>query len=289
METGGKLQYALAGTTAVITNPSTSQVGAIFVGLDPFTSATTGIGAVTLPFGAASGRSFARSAFIDNNIYGATESATQPVQITTTGGTTISYPTENGGATTYPTLAMVTSGTVPGAANSLLPPNVSFCSCQYLQWGYWEGNVPAANQGGPSNTTQSAFINTWLAGMPTVTMPTAGSGTYAGAAIGTVSNAGANYLAAGGFSNTYNFGTNAGTVAISNFDGHNFAGAVTGSGAVYTGAIAGAGDNRVGAVAGSFYGPGAAETGGAFAVHATSGPSYTASGVFAGKLTGPIH
>jgi hypothetical protein len=39
----------------------------------------------------------------------------------------------------------------------------------------------------------------------------------------------------------------------------------------------------------SFYGPGAAETGGSFSVHATSGPNYIASGIFAGKLTGPIH
>jgi hypothetical protein len=41
-------------------------------------------------------------------------------------------------------------------------------------------------------------------------------------------------------------------------------------------------------VSGSFYGPGAAETGGSFALQATSGPSYIASGIFAGKLTGPI-
>ena len=61
------------------------------------------------------------------------------------------------------------------------------------------------------------------------------------------------------------------------------------SAGVYTGSISGNGDNRQGSVTGFFYGPGAAETGGNFAVQATRGPNYIASGIFAGKLTGPIH
>ena len=34
---------------------------------------------------------------------------------------------------------------------------------------------------------------------------------------------------------------------------------------------------------GTFFGPAAAETGGNFAVHTTAGPTYIASGIFAGK------
>ena len=74
-----------------------------------------------------------------------------------------------------------------------------------------------------------------------------------------------------------------GTVAINNFDGHNFNGTVSGASGFYVGAISGGGTNRTGSVLGQFYGPAAAETGGTFAVQATSGPSYTASGIFAGK------
>jgi hypothetical protein len=78
-------------------------------------------------------------------------------------------------------------------------------------------------------------------------------------------------------------------VSISNFDNHSFSGTVTGvtGTPTYSGALSGS--NLQGTTVGSFYGPGAAETGGQFAVQATGGPSYIASGIFAGKLTGPIH
>jgi hypothetical protein len=282
MTTATGLPYVLGGQTNVTTNASNSTVGAVFVGTtDPSVPNQTGISTMTLPFGSQSGRNFGRSAFIDNNIYGATESANTPVQITTTGGATISYPTDSSGASAFPSLAMVTSATVPNAANGLLPAGVSFCSCQFLQWGYWTGHIPASNQGGPSNTTQSAYINTWLAGTPTVTMPTTGQGSFSGAAIGTVSNAGNNYLAAGGFNSTYNFGSNTGTVTISNFDGKTFSGTVHGAGNQYAGNLAGSG--LAGLTTGGFFGPNAVETGGTFGVHAVSGPSYLASGIFAGR------
>jgi hypothetical protein len=114
--------------------------------------------------------------------------------------------------------------------------------CQFLQWGYWTAqvNTPNAQMTGATRSDYG-HINTWLAGIPTVTRPTSGVGTYSGAAIGSVG--------ASGF-------------------------ALAGSGSVR--AIANAG----------FFGPGAAGTGGNFNL---SGPSYLASGIFAGKLTGPIH
>ena len=291
-ENGAMRAYALFGDLGLTTNPSNSTLSAIFVGTDPFTPQTSGVASVLIPFGTVSGTDHARSTFIDNNIFGATESYTQPVQITTPAGATITYPTASSGATTYPSAAMVTSATVPGAANGLFQAaGATPCACQYLQWGYWEANIPASNQGGPSNTVQSSYINTWVAGQPTMNMPATGSGTYSGAAIGTVNTAGQTYLAAGGFSNTYNFGTNTGTVSISNFDGANYTATVAGSAGspAYSGALSQPGGNRTGVVAGGFAGPGAAETGGSFALQAPSGPSYIASGVFAGKLTGPIH
>jgi hypothetical protein len=118
-------------------------------------------------------------------------------------------------------------------------------------------------------------------------LPTSGSGTFTGNALGSVSNNGANYLAAGGFTNTYNFGTQTGTVAISNFDNRNFSGPVTaaafaGRTSSYAGNLSGSG--VTGAVQGTFFGPGAAETGGNFAVQSLPGvPTYLASGIFAGK------
>ena len=103
-----------------------------------------------------------------------------------------------------------------------------------------------------------------------------------GNAFGSVFNNGASYLAAGQFSNGYNFGTRTGTLAINNFDGRSFSGTVAaGTGATYSGALAGSG--LTGSASGAFFGRLAAETGGNFAVHSITGPAYLASGVFAGK------
>ena len=291
-ENGAGHPYVLTGDLVLTPNVTNSTFSAIFAGTDPFTQASSGVTSVIIPFGTVSGTDHARSAIIDNNIFGATENYTVPVQITTPGGTTITYPTGSSGASTYPTAAMVTSATVPGAANSLFQAaGATPCMCKYLQWGYWEANLPATNQGGPSNSVQSSYINTWVAGQPTVNMPATGTGMYSGAAIGTVNTAGQTYLAAGGFSNTYNFGTNTGNISISNFDGANYTAAISGSSGSpgFAGSLGQTGGNRVGIVVGGFAGPGAAETGGTFSLHAPMGPSYIASGIFAGALTGPIH
>ena len=96
-------------------------------------------------------------------------------------------------------------------------------------------------------------------------------------------NNGASYVAAGGFTGTYNFGTQSGTMAVNNFDGRSFAvsGRAPLTGANYT--FSGAAGGLQGTVNGTFYGPNAAETGGNFAFQTTAGQPYMASGIFAGK------
>ncbi len=74
-------------------------------------------------------------------------------------------------------------------------------------------------------------------------------------------------------------------MAISNFDGNPTL-AVSGSapltgGNKYTFSIAQTGG--AGTINGAFFGPNAAETGGNFAFRKTIGPTYLASGIFAGK------
>ena len=290
MTNGAPFAYVLAGAVALGTDPSNNSLFAEFGGVDPFTSRTTGISTLLLPFGTISGRNYSRSTFIDDNIFAAAENATQGVQLTSTSGATTTYPTFVSGVTPYPALGLVTSGTVPGAADSLFSAaGATMCACQYLQWGYWQANIPAVNNGGATNTVQSSYINTWVAGTPTVNMPTTGTASFNGAAIGTVNNNGATYLTAGAFNNTYNFGTGSGTVTIRNFDVDNktFSGRVltTGGSNIYGGQLNGVGSagNITGTAGGLFYGPGAAETGGSFYLHATSGAPYLASGIFAGK------
>ncbi len=268
--------YVLAGTNSVSTDAANLQIAASFAGQDPLTASTSGISSANLQFGTLTpGATRARQGYIDDNLFAALESPTTASQIN---GTPLII---NGDPTQASQIFMVTSGAVPSTA--LLPPGVSFCQCQYLQWGYWGGALETPNAAGTgASRVDVGHINTWVAGQPTslVTLPVAGIGTFSGAAVGSVYNNGASYLAAGGFTNTYNFAAQTGTVAISNYDGRSFSGAVRagGNGFTYSGSLSGSG--LTGSANGTFFGPGAAETGGNFAL---SSSNYLTSGIFAGK------
>jgi hypothetical protein len=237
---------------------------------------------VVLSFGSLSpGDTNARQGYINDNLFGVLESP---------GGSGSSLNGYGGTAVLY----LVDSNAVPTAINNLLPVGVTACSCQYLQWGYWGGELTTESESGTRNDV--ATINTWVAGTPTpqtdinnlISMSATGS--YSGAAIGSVFNNGATYVAAGGFTQSYNFGTQTGTLQISNFDGNrNFGGTIVGvpGTANFAGALSGS--NLSGSAIGSFYGPGAAETGGSFAVQALSGTPYRASGIFAGPAVSLPH
>ncbi len=260
--------YAVAGTTSVQTNATNNRVGATFTGSDPF-----GTNTLTVQFGGFTGTSRSRSTFVDDARYAALENPDTASQVN---GVNIQL---NGDPTQAARVAMVTSGVVP--SNTLLP-NGLCSSCQFLQWGYWTGALDTPNAAGTGAVRQDvAHINTWLAGVPSVTLPATGVGTFSGNALGSVVNNGAGYLASGGFTNTYNFGNHTGMFTISNFDGKTVSGTVNGVGAGYSGSLSGSG--LTGSAKGSFFGnlPGnpATETGGNFALQ---GPAYLASGIFAG-------
>jgi hypothetical protein len=296
----GTTYYAITGTTTLQTDPVSSRLAATFAGTDPYVNngSNSGLQALTLNFGSLpsvgqglQGLNYARSTFIDNNIFAAAESPETADTITAriSGGSTVTetlptYISTNGAPNSFtPDLAMITSAALGPNANSWMPPGVTPCACQYLQWGYWTGAINTPNS---SLTADLRFdvssINTWIAGQPTVNMPTSGTASFNGAAVGTVYNAGNNYLAAGSFNQTYNFANNTGMVSISNFDGVNYTGAVAGTGSNnFGGAVTAPG--RTGSVLGSFFGPAAVETGGSFNIRSSSGFSYLASGIFAGK------
>jgi FecR protein len=172
----------------------------------------------------------------------------------------------------------------PASSSAPPPPTVTPRECQYLRWGYWARQVRPWDSS-PTTNRRNDFrgTDTWVAGRPTVNMPTRGTASFNGVAIGTVSDNHANYPATGNFNNTYNFGNNTGKITISNFDGRNFSGPVVGArgSASYSGSLRGT--NLSGTTSGSFYRPNAAETGGVFSIHSTIGPSYLASGTFSGK------
>jgi len=130
---------------------------------------------------------------------------------------------------------------------------------------------------GNSLLNSSIFL---FGGVPTVTMPTSGVGSFSGTASGAISNNGANYSASSPFTETYNFGSNSGQLRISNLDGASYVSNLSGSGNTYSGSLFGV-TSRTGAVNGGFYGTSAAETGGTFSINSITGPRYVAAGIFA--------
>jgi hypothetical protein len=265
--------YPVTGSATVSTNATNNRVAATLTGSDPLTSSTSGVNSLVVNFGSVSGNGFACSAFINDHMFAAAEDPVTPSQING-----ISLPTFSSGSNLYSRLTLVSSGTV---SNTLLP-NGLCQQCQFLQWGYWTGVLDTPNAAGTAALRlDAAHINTWVAGVPSVNLPSTGVGTFSGNALGSVVNGGASYLASGGFTNMYNFANHTGAFTISNFDGKMVSGTVNGVGAGYSGSLSGSG--LTGSANGTFFGnlPGnpATETGGNFALR---GPSYLASGIFAG-------
>jgi hypothetical protein len=175
-----------------------------------------------------------------------------------------SFPLVQGTATVSPPAATSTVGPLNG--NTFLSPDNSF---------YY---AALTTPGGPG---QVGFL---YAGIPAVNLPTTGAGSYAGSVVGAVLNNGQSYVATGTFTNNYNFATNSGNFAVSNFDtNRSFNGQVRGvSGTTtYSGQVSGS--NLSGSVNGAFYGNAASSTGGTFSVASqTTTSPYSAIGVFGG-------
>jgi hypothetical protein len=267
----------------VTTNVPQGTVSATFSGSDPF-----GTNTVVLRFGSqnptTTPNTRLNSAYIDDNNFSAIESQFAASQVN---GASVQL---NGDPTQASRIALVTGHTV--TPNTLLPSGLCQ-ACQFLQWGFWTGELDTPDSTGTAVARRDrAHINTWIAGVPTSTADLgtlagqAITGTYTGQAIGSVLNNGSSYVAAGNFNASYNFGTQNASFAISNFDGKNFAatGRVPLTGANYAATFGGTAVGFNGRLNGTFYGPMAAETGGTFAVQSVPGATpYLASGIFAGK------
>jgi len=286
------------GGAEIQTNKTTNRIAATLAGgvVNPSGLSSRGGQSEILNFGSVSGLYAARSAFVDDSHFAAVESPYNPaaanaksqgVPPVTINGQVLTF---NGDPGQAGLLYLVSSGTVPSTA--LLPAGVSYCQCQYLQWGYWGGDIRGGTTA-DNALRERAHINTWVAGPLTpVTEINAlamqrATGNYSGHLIGSVFNNGAQYLAAGGLQAAYNFGTQMGSFKVINYDGLNFtqAGkAIVTAGQVYGFPISQlptAGQpGLAGLVSGAFYGPKATETGGTFAFQKVGLPYYT-SGIFA--------
>jgi FecR protein len=183
------------------------------------------------------------------------------------------------------------------------------CNCESTKWGFWSAFNRVTNSEGQLVFEDQGPLLLWVAGVPTTAgaLPASGTATYTGHAIASIAAnplapGASSYLAAGTFSNTVNFGTQRGAVAINGLDGSNYGGSVAlNAGTVNFGgvlsAMAGPGaitNGRTATLAGSFFqgGPtskisGFGEMGGSLILNGL-GPTglpggYLGSGVFAAR------
>jgi hypothetical protein len=205
------------------------------------------------------------------------------VVLTTNGAGTAIQPGFSGTLINGQLVASPQPPAIPSSFSFPLPPGTAT-----LNNGQFSGQTFLA----PDSSVFNAALNTgggfgapggqstfFMGGTPLVNLPTTGTGTYTGTAVGGVISSTATYTASGGFSASYNFGTQTGNMTISNFDSKTFGGPITGASGAYSAVLSGSGLS--GSAGGRFFGPGASGTGGLFAVTNPTIP-YLATGVFAG-------
>ena len=220
-------------------------------------------------FGSGSSSS-GNSVFVDDEHFAAVDRAT----LSSSMGGTIAV-----GESLY----MFSAGTDGGS------PSADVCTCKYLQWGNWGGQMDTAS------STERVHLAFWVAGLMsdyTTIAGVTGTATYEGHAAGTVNNSGSIYQAMGALSMTVDFGNPiASTTSITGFDGGSFSGtgliiSAAGSGqAVFnnSASLTGAGGQagRTASITGGFVAGGgdpAAELAGRFTV---TGTDYDAAGIIA--------
>ena len=178
----------------------------------------------------------------------------------------------------------------------------AFCSnCDFIKWGWWGTQVRAVD---PNDTSEDpaeirragVHLGTWVAGdiADPAELPTAGSATYEGHAVGTVIadtvDGPAQYVAGGDMDMTWNFGTRDGRVDISDFDGRNFGANVQdpfldeGSGFdAETSSFTGQVDGLNGTINGAFATDGVTPEAGVMGNFGVEDLGWSATGIFAGS------
>jgi hypothetical protein len=284
------------GDVSVYLPGNSSQVGATF-NVQSTNAPTNGLMTAQYNFGSYSpttaGLNTANGAYVDT-----TKFAGIQAQIFNNGAN-IPTTTINGapltGAAEYQNGLFVTADAV-GANTSAFLSSISSttvqpCICDYVRWGFWSTNS-ARSPDGVAQNIDLGHLMFWVAGVPSTvgSIPSTGTATYMGHAIADISNGPNQYIAAGSFANTVNFGTRTGAVTINGLDGANYAGAVnlTPNSTQFAGAnILSPATGRTAAVTGSFFQAGPTNTtplygamGGSLTLHGTG---YLGAGIFAGS------
>jgi hypothetical protein len=285
--------FAVVGSGSIALDPSLSKVQAnLFVAnvssgavpADTFAAGNYQFGSLTLPR--------AKSAYVDYNNFAARAAQTVP-DLTTGTEVPVSTIVTKGG--TQPglnfqggSIVTVTPAVQQQIAPALSTGTINFCQCDYTRWGFWANTE---NRTGSNGDTLSDIgtLMTWVAGqLPGINdVPKTGTATYDGMVVASIKNSGNQYLSGGNFTNTVNFGTQTGTVTVTNLDSTNYSGTVSFNPSDprnFSGGLVGNLGGRTMALNGSFFkgvaGP-VAEMGGNVSI---SGTSYIGAGIFAAKM-----
>ncbi len=258
-------------TITVNTNAATNRVSGVLTGDSLVIS---GFDNLTVPFGGPG--AVERSAFIDDYLFGAIESASGFGSVDAS-----NFVDNQAYFTTHEGISF----------GSALPPGVVVCSCDFVTWGFW-----GLESTEPVGTHVDVHMATWVAGeaASAAQFATTTSATYAGTIIGTVFTGGNIYQAFGNIDLQFNI--SAGSVQVTSLNINNFDGGTyslttspVSSGPDYTADLTGSrpGFGTLnGSLRGSFFGPGTppANTAGDFEIYdSQSGPTYQAGGIYFGK------
>ena len=105
-----------------------------------------------LNFGGLTGFGGGRSAFITDQLFAARD------QINTSNGATS---TRTGVTVFSNNLVMINANVVPVDFQTFAGPGVTACTCAFMQWGWWVGEV---QNNSASNSQRERFLGTWVAG-----------------------------------------------------------------------------------------------------------------------------
>lgn len=238
----------------------------------------------TFRLGSLVGDSYGSSSFIDDKVYAL---RSRPAGWTSTeANVTVGSAPPRGAVDTTAFTAVMASSGATGLPAVFQQSGVTPCVCEFLTWGWWSKEYQYAssfwyNPGGRDRINLATYVAGTLT--PSVSLPTTGTATYNGHAVGSVVNGANAYIAVGNYSNVWNFSSQTGAVTISNFDGATYTGsaALTGGTGNFTATLAGAG--RTGAVAGSFFSSSSTPAKGQAGSFSVTGANYKAGGTFAAQ------
>jgi FecR protein len=155
------------------------------------------------------------------------------------------------------------------------------CTCEFLSWGKWTSSVADPRD----NSKTLTALGTYVAGTPSVQLPTTGGATYNGFMAGYASHHGQINYATGTYQNAWDFRTRTG-VFNGSFDGRGYSGTTQGTGTTFAGTFTSTGGHhRSGSLNGGFFSSptdAAAYQAGTFSIGGNHS-RYQATGIFAGQ------